>query len=208
MKVAVLILVLANFAVFAWLHWARPFASPPDTGLEPPATAGAPLRLLAAKSSGGARRCLVVGPAADASAARALADRLRRKGYPARPLARKPARPDSYQVVVTGFADAAAAGKAAARLRAGGIHDLLVGDAGSAGQHGISLGLFGDLAHARRRASRVRALGFAPEIQARYSGARRWSVEVAGPSNATALAAAAATAVKSVACEVPAAASG
>lgn|GEM_PF-5086960 len=202
-----LVLVLADFAVFAWLHWARPFAPPPDTGLAPPATAGVPLKLIAGAAPKPAR-CLVVGPAPDRTAARALADRLRQQGYPARPVARRPATPDRYQVVLAGFGNAAAARAAASRLRAGGIDDLLLGDVGGASAHGISLGLFSDLAHARRRAARVRALGFKPAIRGRYAAGGSWSVEVAAPADATALAAAAATVVRTAACEAAAPASG
>lgn len=202
MKVAVLVLVLANFAVFAWLRWARPFGPPSDTGLAPPVTGAAPLALLepgAEKAPG----CIVLGPAADASAATALAARLRGRGYAAHPTPHQVSAPSSYWVLLTGFTDAAAARQAANQLRGGGVHDLFLLDGASGGGTSISLGLFRDLEHARRRAERVRSLGFSPEIRERFRSNPRWYVEIPAPVDATALAAAAGTALRPASCTAP-----
>lgn len=202
MRVAVLVLVLANFAVFAWLRWARPFSPPPDTGLAPPSSSGAPLTLLA-QGSAPTPDCMLLGPAPDAAAARALALELRRRGYAARPALRQVSAPSGYWVLLSGFADVAAARRAAAQLRSGGIHDLFLLNGAQGGATSISLGLFRDLPHARARAEHARTLGFRPQIRERFRSNPRWYVEVSAPVDATALAAAAATKARPATCRPP-----
>ncbi len=199
MRVALLILVLANFAVFVWLRWARPFAPAADTGLVPSPTMATRLRLLGDKASPGAG-CLLLGPGVNAKAARALAARLRVHGYAARVAARQAAAPSGYWVLLAGFANVEAARQAAARLRQGGIRDLFLLNGSSGGGASISLGLFQDLADARRRAEHAQMLGFQPRIRERFRSAPRWYVQVPAPTDATTLASISGTVVQPAAC--------
>lgn len=199
MKVAVLVVVLANFAVFAWLRWAPPFAPPPDAGLVPPTSAGAPLVVLA-RGSRGKPGCLLIGPAQDATAAGALALQLRHRGYAAQSTPRQVSAPTGYWVLLTGFVDVDAAHAAAARLRRGGIRDLFILNGATGGSTSISLGLFRDLAHARDRARHAQALGFRPELRERFRSAPRWYVQVHAPVDVTALAASAGTRARPASC--------
>lgn len=190
MKVAVLIAVLANFAVFFWLRWAAPGTPRADAGLVAAKPVQHPLQLIG--SNAGADRCLLLTPSADATAAAARAARLRRQGFDAHAVTEPQAGARGYWVLLSGFNDAASARAAAAKLRAGGIKDLLVLSGSHAGQVSLSLGLFDDLDHARKRAGRVRALGFQPQIRERFRVTPQWAVQV--PATASARAAFPATA--------------
>ncbi|MGA7964699.1 MAG: SPOR domain-containing protein [Gammaproteobacteria bacterium] len=199
MKVAVLIVVLANFALFFWLRWAVPGMSPADAGLVAAAPVQHPLQLIGGDA--GAVQCLLLTPSADATAAGARAASLRRQGFDAHVVTESQSGASGYWVLLSGFTDTAAAQAAAAKLRRGGIEDLLVLSGSRAGQVSLSLGLFHDLDHARKRAERVRALGFQPQIHERFRGATQWAVQV--PATASARAAFPATAATSSACMTP-----
>lgn len=182
-----LILVLANVAVFAWLRWARTAVPGPDAGLVAPPKGGAELELLPANASlspaepkraaPAGPRCLTAGPATSATAVRALAAGLAQSGFPVRPLARRIVVTDSYQVLLSGFADRAKATAAAARLKRAGIHDVEV--IAAAGQGAvISVGVFRSGADARRRVSQLEAMGFTPQVQENTRSATRWYLTV------------------------------
>ncbi|MGH8127119.1 MAG: SPOR domain-containing protein [Gammaproteobacteria bacterium] len=200
MKVAVLIAVLANFAIFFWLRWVTPGTQPLDAGLVATAPVRHPLQLIG--DNAGAGHCLLLTPSADATAADAHAARLRRRGFDAHAVTKAQAGASGYWVLLGGFPDTAAAQAAAARLRSGGIEDLLVLSGSQTGQISLSLGLFHDLDHARKRAEHVRALGFQPQIRERFRGTPQWAVQV--PATASARAAFPATAATPSACMTPA----
>lgn len=199
MKVAVLIAVLANFALFFWLRWAAPGMPPADADLVIAAPVQHPLQLI--DGDAGAVQCLLLTPTADATAAGARAASLRRQGFNAQVVTASQAGGKGYWVLLSGFADTAAAQVAAAKLQGGGIKDLLVLSGSHAGRVTLSLGLFDDLDHARKRAERVRALGFLPQIRERFRGATQWMVQV--PATASARAAFSATAATPSACMTP-----
>lgn len=199
MKLGVLILVLANFAVFLWLRWASPVSRPPGANLAPAASVGHPLRVLS--GSAAASRCLLVGAGTDATHARARAAQLRRRGFAARAVPRTQAQASGYWVLVTGFASAARARTAAETLRRGGLHDLFVLGGAKAGGASLSLGLFRDLEHARMRAARIRSLGYTPQIRERFRTPPQWAVQV--PAAASTRAAFSATQATPAACRAP-----
>lgn len=199
MKVAVLIAVLANFAVFFWLRWAAPGVPRPEAGLVPAPAVHKPLTLVGGAGTGA--RCLLLAAGPDATAAAARAARLRGHGFDARAVAESQSVARGYWVLLNGFGDVAAARAAADKLRRGGIKDLFVLNAADGGQASVSLGLFRDLAHARRRAAHVRSLGFSPQIRERFRSTPQWAVQV--PATASARAAFPATAARPAACREP-----
>ncbi|MGH8272068.1 MAG: SPOR domain-containing protein [Gammaproteobacteria bacterium] len=188
MKVAVLVLILANFAVFAWLRWAPPSNDVADSGLVSAPPAGTQLVLLPADATvpgvTAALSDFCFGPIASATAATALASRFDRTGYSARASAQIVRRPKVWQVLLIGYGDAAAARRAAARLHRKGVRDLFVSDEEDKGGASISLGLFRDPDHARHRAAQIRALGFHPRIQERSRNETRHYLEVSAPASA------------------------
>ncbi|MGH8274303.1 MAG: SPOR domain-containing protein [Gammaproteobacteria bacterium] len=225
MKVAVLILVLVNFALFAWLRWAQGPSA--ETDLVPMATAGKPtLALLpslpgptptsgatarpavsvsrstptmtaapavsATSGTSSARaatdpafRCLLWGPIASATAAAPLAASLAAAGYSARVFKRDEEVPGDYRVLLVGFHDVGVAEQAAAALRQGGVKDLYLQPASKAHGPSLSLGLFHDRAHARKRAARVRALGFEPRVERDMHREANHYVEIRMPAAAS-----------------------
>lgn len=184
MKLAALILLLANIAVFLWFRWAPPVSPASETGLVVAASVRHPLRILG--GSGSSKACLLFTASMDATHARARAAQLRGKGYQARAVTRYQQQASGYWVLLSGFKDVEAARAAADKLRKGGIKDLFLLD-DSQGGATLSLGLFRDLDHARKRAGHVRALGFRPQIRERFRTTSRWTVQV--PSTASARAA-------------------
>ncbi len=187
MKVAVLILILANFAVFAWLRWAPPSSNMTDAGLVPAPPSGTQLVLLPAAATvprvAATSSDLCFGPIASATAATALASRFDRAGYSVHASAQTVSRPEAWQVLLTGYKDVTAARQAASRLRYKGVRDLFVDEEGDKGGVSVSLGLFRDLDHARRRAAQIRALGFHPLIRERLRSETRHYLEVSAPAS-------------------------
>ncbi len=176
MKVTVLIAVLANFALFFWVRWAAPGAPSSDVGLVPAPMVRHPLKLVS--GDGGVAHCLRLAPSANATVAGARAARLRRQGFDAHRVAESQLKASGYWVLLSGFADASSARAVAAKLRQDGIEDLFVLSDSHAGQAGLSLGLFRDLDHARKRAGQVRTLGFQPQIHERFRSTLQWTVQV------------------------------
>ncbi len=184
MKLAALILLLANIAVFLWFRWAPPVSPASEAGLVAVAVPRHPLQILGDSAS--KRACLLFTAGMDATTARARAAALRQRGYEALAVTRAQQRASGYWVLLSSFSDLGAARKAADKLRKGGIKDLFLLD-DSQGGATLSLGLFRDLGHARKRARRVRSLGFRPQIRERFRTASSWTVQV--PSTASARAA-------------------
>lgn len=192
MKVAVLILVLANLVLFAWLRWAG--ASTPRAQLTPmthagerivllseastaPAKAGASAGASSAATSASAStgvgvqhpvlepRCLIWGPVSVSAATRFAAqsgvlDKRLHAFTRTRQLA------VAYRVELNDFDDEAAARHTESAIRREGVKDLYLFDASGGQPLLLSLGVFHDADHARKRAGRVRALGYQPHIRA------------------------------------------
>ena len=182
MKLAALILLLANIAIFLWFRWASPLSPSYETGLVAAPRIAHPLKILGGPASN--RACLLFTARMDATHARAQAARLRRQGYKALAVTRIQQQASGYWVLLTGFRDTDAARAAASKLRSGGIKDLFVLGDSKAGSATLSLGLFRDLDHARKRADHVRKLGFKPQIRERFRTTPHWTVQV--PSTASA----------------------
>jgi len=196
MKLAVLLAMLANFAVFFWLRWAAPGVARPDAGLEPAPVTRNPLQVIGSGNTGA--RCLLLSPSSDATAAAARAARLHRRGFDAHAVATSQPGARGYWVLLNGFSDTGAARAAADKLRRGGIRDLFVLNGADNGKASLSLGLFRDLAHARRRAAHARSLGFHPRIRERFRSTPQWTVQV--PATASARAAFPASATTPAVC--------
>lgn len=184
MKLAALILLLANVAFFIWFRLAPPAAPGVEPGLVRAGPIAHPLKLRGGSGTHGS--CLLFEASMDATAARARAAQLRRRGFKAQAVARRQRQASGYWVLLPDFPSDEAARAAAAKLRKGGIKDLFVlGGATGAGAT-VSLGLFRDLAHARKRAAHVRTLGYRPQIRERFRTTPRWTVQVPASSSANA----------------------
>lgn len=190
MRVAVLVLVLANFAVFAWLKWAPPQGGARDSRLVPAPAAGTRLVLLPRPASSGTAAsppaCLRFGPIASTTAAVALATHLQAAGYSVQASERQAQVPEAWQVLLTGYRDDAAARREVAKLRRKGVRNFFVREAPGANGASISLGLFRDREHARRLAVRIRALGFHPRIVEHLRSETRHYLEVSALAGAAA----------------------
>lgn len=192
MKVAVLILVLANLVLFAWLRLSdnppsnEPLApvaqtasqvvllsGAPVTAAEPatarallPQTSSAPSGVAAApRHSSGNPQCLVWGPFA-ATTATQFAAKLEGRNVSVQDFTRLVKVAVAYRVELTGFSDPGAARRVEAAIRKGGITDLYILDKSDVHHPVLSLGLFHERSGARQRAVRARKLGFRPTIRA------------------------------------------
>lgn len=190
MKFTVLVLVLANLILFAWLRWAQPGASGADRDLVPPATGGSALRLVVERNAANVstappppERCLTVGPMTSVAAAAALAARLGEAGLAARTLVRAQTIAGDYQVLAAGFVSEAAAARGAAKLRHSGLGNIAVVRNPQLGV-ALSLGQYGTIQQARERVVRVRKFGLQPQILAHAHTAPRWFLEL--PASASA----------------------
>ncbi|MDN5865326.1 MAG: hypothetical protein L0I62_08965 [Gammaproteobacteria bacterium] len=201
--VLVLVLVLVNLVLFAWLRWGD--ASGPEAVLQPvtqtgerlvlmtdpgfagpetPASAGSAARVAALDERLLAPRCMAWGPV-DADVGRRLAARLKDDAIPMRLVEREAVVVVAYLVELRGFKDAGSARQAAERIRRAGIRDyaLLTGIDGQS--PGLSLGVFHQHDHALRRADRVRALGFEPDIRAvkSHDSQQYWQMRLPVPQS-------------------------
>ncbi|GEM_PF-3919168 len=165
MRLTVLILLLANVAVFLWLRWAGPVMVR-DQNLIPYQRKGVRLNLLskpgiAARYSPGGG-CLALGPLRMVKQSRKIIGKLVTAGIAHVGIARGAGKVPGYGVFLTGFKDLSAARQA--RFRApplGGVepsYRLSVAD----GRVSIFLGLYKDRVWAAAPETRLRALEFQP----------------------------------------------
>jgi len=188
MRAIFALLVLANVAWFAWVHWVDPPAADRAPGkVEAP-------RLVLGREAPAAERgarprirptdnCLSLGPFSDLTDAARASSLLRENGLQPRQRAGEGAVWKGYWVSLEGVPDRPAAEGIIERLRRFGI-----GDAYAMPDEGrlitISLGLFTERQRALTRMDEVKALGFEPLMAERErSGTVYWiDVDVEAPA--------------------------
>ncbi len=170
MRAAVLTLLFANLAFFAWARWVDvpPHAPPSPTDKLPQLklSSEAPISATVSPQPTGVtnqpERCLNAGPFADVGAAGKALVTLRDKGL--EPTARAEESGTGWWVYVT-VKDAAGAEAVLSSLKEQGIEDATPMPGESAKK--VSVGLFSDRARAERRAGVVQKLGLRPELEQR-----------------------------------------
>lgn len=184
---AIIVLLLANVAFFAWSRWVAQPDAPAGT---PPADA--PRLVLASEAPpapplptlrfGEGTECISLGPFLDLTEAARASTGLREAGLEPRQRAKEGAVWNGWWVSLGGLDDAATAAQLVERLRAAGIGDAYVMPVEGAGPT-ISLGLFTERPRALRRVDEIRALGFEPAVEERQrSGTVYWiDVDVGAP---------------------------
>lgn len=176
MRAAVLVLLLANLAFFAWARWIDvPAHAPPSPNeklpelklsSEAPSPTAAPAQPTALNAP---ERCLNAGPFADVGAAGKALVTLRDKGL--EPAARAEDSGSGWWVYVT-VKDAAGAEAVLSSLKEDGIEDAQPMPGESAKK--VSVGLFSDRERAERRAGVVQKLGLRPELEQRQLPPTYW----------------------------------
>jgi len=163
-RAALLLLLLANLAFFAWSHW----LAPKEAALPVSPKVNAPRLQLARESlplvaNGG---CVTVGPfSTNELAARARAT-LNDSGYTSVPREVDTPVFEGYWVYLESPPTESGERRLLDRLRKGGIADAqAIGEIGAARR--ISLGVFSDESRAATQSERVARLGLLPQIEAR-----------------------------------------
>ncbi len=168
MRLLFALLLLANFAWYAWTHWVvRPEtdtatvqAGGPQLVLAREAPPARPVERAAARASS---NCLSLGPFSDLTDAARASTLLRENKLQPRQRAGEGVVWKGYWVSLGGVPDRAAAAGLIERLRRFGIGDAYaMPDDGSLIT--ISLGLFSERQRALRRMDDVKALGLEPRI--------------------------------------------
>ena len=188
MRTLILLLLLANLALFAWTQWLAPRSDsePPATSRaaiprfalvgEPPlalpagaaAAVAAPAAASApsAAAAPAASACVTVGPFANLEEAAKVTVVLKEGGYEPRQRPADGDVPDGYIVQVEGLQDAADQARVRRRLERGGLSDAFILPPAD-GQFAVSVGIFSDSRRAERRAAVVRKLRLSPVISTR-----------------------------------------
>jgi hypothetical protein len=165
-RVALLLLLSANLAFFAWSHW----LAPGEARLPVSPKVEAPRLQLSVETSTGAAtgngRCVTVGPFASNELAARARQTLSDSGYASLPREVETRVFEGYWVYLEAPPTESGERRLLERLRKGGI-----GDAAAVGELGpgrrISLGVFSDETRAATQSERVAKLGLLPQIEAR-----------------------------------------
>lgn len=163
MRVALLVLLLANLAFFAWSHWLVPkeAALPVSPKVDAPQ-----LQLANEPSAGGSSsRCVTVGPFASSELAARARQTLSDSGYGSLPREEATKVFEGYWVYLESPPTESGERRLLERLRRGGIADAQV--LGEPGARRISLGVFSDEGRAAAQSERVAKLQLLPQIEAR-----------------------------------------
>lgn len=174
MKLLVLILLLANAAMFAWYSLDRPA---PALDAERPAPAHQ-LRLLSelqeqpsvagrAAAKPGARQCYAAGPMRERAAA-SLEQSLRAQGLSVHLDRQEQLEPLGYWVYLPPADSLEEAQAMGLRLADKGVTDYVF-VVGAEKANAISLGLYPDQPAAEIRAAQLQSLGFEPRMEKRFS---------------------------------------
>ena len=164
MRAALLLLLLANLAFFAWSQW----LAPKEAQLPVSPKVDAPRLQLAretrAVAVGGS--CVTVGPFSTNELAARARQTLTDSGYSSLPREEATQIFEGYWVYLESPPTESGERRLLDRLKKGGIADALaVGDIGSARR--ISLGVFSDETRAASQSEKVAKLGLLPQIEAR-----------------------------------------
>jgi len=165
-RAALLLLLLANLAFFAWSQW----LAPKQAQLPVSPKVDAPRLQLVADSSpaavSGNGRCVTVGPFANNELAARARQTLSDSGYTSLPREVASNVFEGYWVYLESPPSESGERRLLERLNKGGIADAAaVGDLGAARR--ISLGVFSDEARAASQSEKVARLGLLPQIVAR-----------------------------------------
>jgi hypothetical protein len=165
-RAALLLLLLANLAFFAWMQW----LAPRDAQLPASPKVNAPrLELVQdARVVAGDGGCVTVGPFASNELAARARQTLGDAGYSSLPREVDTRELDGYWVYLEAPATEAGERRLLDRLKKGGITDAAA--LGEDGSRRISLGIFSDEARAVAQSERVARLQLLPQIEAREKG--------------------------------------
>ena len=166
MRAALLLLLLANLAFFAWSQW----LAPKQAALPISPKVDAPRLQLVAENSpaaaSGNGRCVTVGPFATNELAARARQTLNDSGYTSLPREVTTSVFEGYWVYLESPPTESAERRLLDRLKRGGITDAAaIGELGAARR--ISLGVFSDEARAASQSEKVAKLGLLPQIVAR-----------------------------------------
>ena len=165
MRAALLLLLLANLAFFAWSQW----LAPEQAQLPVSPKVDAPRLQLARETqpvAAGNGSCVTVGPFATNELAARARQTLNDSGYPSLPREVAIQVFEGYWVYLESPPTESGERRLLDRLRKGGVTDAqAVGDPGSARR--ISLGVFSDETRAATQSEKVARLGLLPQIEAR-----------------------------------------
>jgi hypothetical protein len=163
-RAALLLLLLANLAFFAWAQW----LAPKDAELPVSPKVDAPRLQLAreAQTVTANGRCVTVGPFATNELAARARQTLSDSGYDSLPRQVATQAFDGYWVYLESPPTESGERRLIDRLKKGGIADAqAMGDIGSSRR--ISLGIFSDETRAAAQSEKVARLGLLPQIEAR-----------------------------------------
>jgi hypothetical protein len=165
LRVALLVLLLANLAFFAWSSWLAPeqAALPVSPQVDAPQLQLANERAPATPTSG--NRCVTVGPFASPELAARARQTLSDSGYGSLPREEATRVLEGYWVYLESPSTEAGERRLLERLRRGGIDDATIVGEGDARR--ISLGVFSDEVRAAAQSERVARLQLLPQIEAR-----------------------------------------
>lgn len=168
MRAALLALLLANLAFFAWARWLAPPGATEvvSAPLTVPQVSLARERPAVAVTPPVARRCVSVGPFATAEEAAHATQVLGPSALRAQQRGESMAVPDGYWVHVGGFDSAADLMLALRRLRREGMADAKAMPPSPEGRR-ISAGIFTSRERADAVAARVQSLGLQPVVTER-----------------------------------------
>ena len=166
MRAALLLLLLANLAFFAWSHW----LAPKQAQLPVSPKVVAPRLQLAVENSpatmAGGGRCVTVGPFASNELAARARQTLNDSGYTSLPREVATSVFEGYWVYLESPPTESGEKRLLDRLKKGGVTDAAaVGDLGATRR--ISLGVFSDESRAASQSEKVAKLGLLPQIVAR-----------------------------------------
>jgi hypothetical protein len=163
-RAALLLLLLANLAFFAWSHWLAPQETqfPVSPKVEAPRLQLA-RETRAATATGGS--CVTVGPFASNELAARARQTLNDSGYSSVPREVATRVFEGYWVYLESPPTESGERRLLDRLKRGGIADAQ--SMGDLGARRVSLGVFSDEARAATQSERVAKLGLLPQIEAR-----------------------------------------
>jgi hypothetical protein len=163
-RAALLLLLLANLAFFAWSQW----LAPKQAQLPVSPKVDAPRLQLARESRtvasvGG--NCVTVGPFATNELAARARQTLNDSGYPSLPREEESRVFEGYWVYLESPPTESGERRLLDRLKKGGIADAAA--VGEMGSRRVSLGVFSDETRAATQSEKVAKLGLLPQIEAR-----------------------------------------
>ncbi len=181
MRVALVILLFANVAFFAWGTWidtppratpspvakgARPLVLASEANQKPDGAAGAAAGSAEGVTGAAAVRCVSVGPFDSQESADGAFAQLRDRGYAPRARSEEGERWDGYWVYVANLKSDLEEARVMRTLMQAALSDARIMPMSPEGRR-ISVGIFSERDRAERRARAIQRLGLEPQIGAR-----------------------------------------